>query len=329
MLCPTCQTAGRKFGKDREDNQRFQCVTCRKTYSARPASPLGSMRLDMGKATQVLQLLLEGMSVRAAMRVTGVNRNTILDLLVHVGGRSEVMLEDRLKAIPVADVQVDEVWGYVFCKEKTRTRKYEGAEEVGDAYCFIGMERTTKLILAWHLGRRSAEDTHEFARKLAGAVSGQFQITTDGFKPYQTAIPLILQGADFATLVKTYATKGDEHRYSPGEVNGTIKRGCCGNPDPARICTSHVERANLTVRMQDRRMTRLTNAFSKKWENHRASMALHFAWFNFGRPHQTLTDATRGEDKSKRAVPTTPAMAAGLESRPWTLRELVEGSTLN
>ena len=314
MLCPACDTEGRKFGKDRDGNQRFQCVTCRKTFSDRPVNPLGSMRLDMGKAIQVLQLLLEGMSVRATMRVTGVNRNTILDLLVNVGDRCELLLEDRMRGIPVADVQVDEVWGYVFCKEKTRTRKYVGQEEVGDAYCFIGMERHTKLILAWHLGRRTTEDTHEFAKKLAVATSGHFQVTTDGFKPYQTAIPSILAGADFATLVKTYATKGDEHRYSPGEVNGTVKTVCCGTPDPAKICTSHVERDNLTIRMQDRRMTRLTNAFSKKWENHRASMSLHFAWFNFGRLQMTLQ--------------TTPAVAVGLESRPWTLRELVEGSIL-
>jgi transposase-like protein/IS1 family transposase len=313
MQCPTCQSEARKFGRDRAGNQRYQCKSCHKTFSERPARLLGDMRIELDKALQVLQLLLEGMSVRATMRVTGINRNTILDLLALVGDRCELLLEDRLKGIPVADVQVDEVWGYVFCKEKTRTRKYEGQEEVADAYCYIGMERATNLILAWHLGRRSTEDTHEFARKLAAATSGQFQVTTDGFKPYQTAIPSILPGADFATLIKTYATKGDEHRYSPGEVNGTIKAVCCGNPDPDKICTSHVERGNLTIRMQDRRMTRLTNAFSKKWNNHRASMALHFAWFNFGRVHQTLK--------------TTPAVAAGLESRPWTLREMVERST--
>jgi transposase-like protein/IS1 family transposase len=312
MQCPTCQNEARKFGRDRDGNQRFQCQTCRKTFSDRPARLLGDMRIELEKALQVLQLLLEGMSVRATMRVTGINRNTILDLLALMGDRCELLLEDRLKGIPVADVQVDEVWGYVFCKEKKRTRKYEGQEEVGDAYCYIGVERTTKLILAWHLGRRSTEDTHEFARRLAAATSGQFQVTTDGFKPYQTAILSILPGADFATLIKTYATKGDEHRYSPGEVNGTIKAVCCCNPDPDKICTSHVERGNLTIRMQDRRMTRLTNAFSKKWNNRRASMALHFAWFNFGRIHQTLK--------------TTPAVAAGLESRPWTLRELVERS---
>ena len=313
MLCPTCQAEARKFGHDRDGNQRYQCRTCHKTFSDRPAKPLGSMRLEMDKALQVLQLLLEGMSVRATMRVTRVNRNTILDLLVHVGDHCEMMLEDRIQKVPVKDVQVDEVWGYVFCKEKKRTDKYHGQDEIGDAYCFIGMERTTKLILAWHLGRRSTDDTHTFAHKLALATSGEYQVTTDGFGPYRLAIPMELEdGIAFATLVKTYATK-DDHRYSPGEVSGTIKTPCCGKVDPARICTSHVERTNLTVRMQDRRMTRLTNAFSKKWDNHRASMALHFAYFNYCRVHMTLK--------------TTPAVVAGLESRPWTLRELVERST--
>jgi hypothetical protein len=123
-----------------------------------------------------------------------------------------------------------------------------------------------------------------------------------------------LDNIDYGVLVKQYATKDDQHRYSPGEVIGYTKEGCCGNPDRDRICTSHIERTNLTVRMSDRRMTRLTNAFSKKWKNHHASMALHFAWFNFGRVHMTLK--------------TTPAVAAGLEERPWSLRELVEKSTL-
>lgn len=319
MICPACQNEARKFGKDRDGNQRFQCLTCKKTFADRPARLLGDMRITVEQAEKVLQLLLEGMSVRATMRVTGMNRNTILDLLALMGERCEKLLDARCKDIPVADVQVDEVWGFVQMKEKTRTIQCPDQAEVGDAYCFIGMERGTKLILAWHLGRRSKEDTHEFAYKLAHATTGHFQITTDGFKPYQTAIPSILgSNVDFGVLVKTYATK-DDHRYSPGEVNGTIKTPCCGSPDVEKICTSHIERQNLTVRMQDRRMTRLTNAFSKKWDNHRASMALHFAWFNFGRPHQTLT--------KDRKAKTTPAMASGLEDHVWTIRELIEKST--
>ena len=312
MQCPTCQAEARKFGRDRDGNQRYQCRACRATFSDRPARPLGSMRIDLDRAVLVLQLLLEGMSVRAAMRVSKVNRNTILDLLALMGERCEMLLDGRIKNVPVVDVQCDEVWGFVGMKEKTRLKKYADEAEIGDAYCYVAIERTTKLILTWHLGRRSPEHTELFAEKLAYATAGRFQVTTDGYRPYRSAIPEALPNADFAMLVKQYATK-DDHKYSPGEVVGTEKVPCCGDPDPAKVCTSHVERQNLTIRMQDRRMTRLTNAFSKKWANHQASMALHFAYYNFCRVHQTL----------KR----TPAMAAGLEDHVWSLRELIEKST--
>ena len=318
MLCPTCQTDARKFGRDRDGNQRYQCQTCRKTFADRPARPLGEMRLDLEKALVVLHHLVEGTSVRATMRLTGVNRNTILDLLALIGERCERLLAGRIKNVPVVDVQADEVWGFVAMKEKTRTKKRPDQTEIGDAYTYVGIERGTKLILAWHLGRRCPEDTHYFAGKLAEATSGQFQITTDGYRPYQTAIPAAMATADFAQLVKQYATK-DDHKYSPGEVTGTVKTPRNGDPDPDRISTSHVERQNLTIRMGNRRMTRLTNAFSKKWANHQAMLALGFAYYNFCRPHQTLTKDAKAK--------TTPAMAAGLEGHPWTLRELVEKST--
>ncbi|HEX3152357.1 MAG TPA: IS1 family transposase [Gemmataceae bacterium] len=318
MLCPTCQTEARKFGRDRDGNQRYQCQTCRKTFSDRPVRALGDMRLNMDKALTVLHHLVEGVSIRATMRLTGVNRNTIIDLLMLMGERCERLLSGRIKNLPVVDVQADEIWGFVAMKERTRANKAPDQDGIGDAYCFIGIERQTKLVLAYHLGRRSSEDAYHFAGKLAEATTGHFQITTDGFKPYKTAIPSAMSGADFAQLVKTYATK-DDHRYSPGEVNGTIKTPVNGNPDPDRITTSHVERQNLTVRMGNRRMTRLTNAFSKKWANHEAMLALGFAYYNFCRPHQTLTEAN---DKIK----TTPAMAAKLEDHVWTLAELVEKS---
>lgn len=320
MLCPACQTEARRFGKDRDGNQRWQCRACKKTFSERAVRPLGAMRLELDKALSVLQLLVEGMSVRAAMRVTGVNRTTILELLAQMGERCDVLSSERIRNLPVQDVQADEVWGYVFCKEAKRAKKYPDQDEIGDAYCFTALERHTKLILAWHLGRRDTVNCCEFAFKLSKATTGTFQITTDGFKPYQLAIPGELNGVAFATLVKQYATK-DDHRYSPGEVTGTYKTPCCGSVDPGRICTSHVERKNLTIRMQGRRMTRLTNAFSKKWDNHWSALSLWFAYYNFCRPHQTL---------SKQAQrPTTPAMAAGIEDHPWTLRELVERSTLS
>src|SRR5262249_3631163 len=157
-------------------NQRYQCSACRKTFSDRPARPLGEMRLPLDKALTVLRHLVEGVSVRATMRLTGVNRNTILDLLTLIGERGEKLLAGRMNKLPVVDVQVDEVWGFVSMKEKTRKRTRPEADGVGDAYCFIGTERETKLILAWHLGRRTTEDTEEFAAKLAEATTGHFQI---------------------------------------------------------------------------------------------------------------------------------------------------------
>ncbi len=241
-----------------------------------------------------------------------------------------LLLGGRINKMPVVDVQCDEVWGFVGMKERTRVRNYPDAVAVGDAYCFTAIERETKLILAWRLGTRSTEDAILFAENLAEATTGRFQVTTDGFKPYTTAIPDALPFADFAQLIKEYATKGDEGRYTPGEVIATKKKPRNGHPDEDKISTSHVERSNLTIRMGNRRMTRLTNVFSKKWENHLASLALTFAYYNFCRPHSTLTEATRGEDKSKKPVPTTPGMASGLEDHPWTLEELIlKTSTLD
>jgi IS1 family transposase len=208
----------------------------------------------------------------------------------------------------VRDVQCDEIWGFVGCKEK---RNLNGDPMRGDAYCFVAIERNTKLVLSWHLGRRTARDTMAFTEKVNEATSGQFQITTDGFAPYFDAIHTCLgTRVDFAQLIKVYAAPADdEHRYSPASVVEAIAKPVWGQPDPDRICTSHIERQNLSIRMGMRRMTRLTNAFSKKWENLKAAYALWFAFYNFCRVHQTLR--------------VTPAMEAGIASHVWTLEELI------
>lgn len=310
MTCHNCQIQAKKFGKDRKGTQRFRCNNCKKTFSEIQDRPLGAMRLSMEKALQVLQLLVEGCSIRSTERITGVEKKTILSLLERVGERCEMLLENLIRNVPVKDVQCDELWAYVQMKEKTKTRKALTTEKLGDAYCFVALERSTKLVLSWHLGRRSAGDTNIFIGKLDHATEGEFQITTDGFAPYRDAIGFTLGGrTDFAQLVKVYGETPDEHRYSPAKVLGTIAEPQHGRPDRDRVCTSHVERQNLTIRMQMRRLTRLTNGFSKKWENLKHAYALHFAHYNFCRVHSSIR--------------CTPAMEAGITKTVWTLKDLL------
>jgi len=312
MVCHNCQVEAKKHGKDRKGNQRFRCESCAKTFSDRPERPLGNMYLPLEKAVAVLKLLVEGCSIRSVERITDTNRNTIMSLLVNAGERCESLLENRIRRVAVRDVQCDEMWGFVGMKEKTKKANGRADYAVGDAYTFVGIERHTKLVLAWHLGRRTRPDTFAFTEKLDRATAGSFQITTDGFKAYQDAIvhSLGAKKIDFAQYIKVYAaTREGEQRYSPAEVVDSLKFTIYGNPDPDRICTSHVERSNLTMRMHIRRLTRLTNGFSKKWENLKAALALYFAWYNFCRVHQTLR--------------VTPAMEAGLTNHIWSLSELI------
>jgi transposase-like protein/IS1 family transposase len=307
MTCHNCKIKCQRFGKDRNGNQRFRCCQCYKTYSERPEK-LDGTYLPTEKIIQIVRLLVEGCSIRSIERITGIHRDTILNILVLVGDRCERLLENKIARLPVKNVQCDEIWGYVGCKEKhNRT----GNPEFGDAYCFVAIERTSKLILAWHLGRRSARDTVEFIDKLDSATAGKYQITTDGFSPYFDAIHTALGvRVNYAQLIKVYEGSSDEERrYSPPRVVEATVKPMWGNPEPYRICTSHVERQNLSIRMAMRRMTRLTNAFSKKWENLKAAYALWFAFYNFCRVHQTLR--------------VTPAMQNKLTDHVWELQELL------
>jgi len=314
MIAIPCEHRNNKrHGRDRKGNQRFRCRDCGKTWTERTPEPIGRMRIPPDRAMMCLRMLLEGCSIRSVERLTGTNRNTIMDLVVLVGERCQWFMEDVIHKLPVQEVQADEVWGFCGCKQKTKERLGYG-EEFGDAYCFTAIERHTKLLLAWHLGKRTTASTFRFARKLRNATAGRFHLTTDGFHPYRQAMTNSLGGRiDFAILIKIFApVKGNAAsvRYSPGKIISTEKRAISGNPDNKRTVTSHAERHNLTIRMQMRRMTRLTNGFSKKWENHEAALGLFFCYYNFCRVHSTIKK--------------TPAMEAGLTTHIWSVQELLE-----
>jgi len=207
MTCHNCRIECRRFGKHRNGLQRFRCAQCRKTFTEPHERPLEAMTTPLDKAEQVIQLLVEGCSVRSVERITGVHRDTILRLLVLVGERCERLLSERVRNISVKDVQADEIWGFVAKKEAHKGPEEANNREIGDAYCFVALERHSKLVLCWELGRRDRTTTDDFISKLRTATADSwFQITADGFSPYIWAIDSGLSDrADYAQLVKVYA----------------------------------------------------------------------------------------------------------------------------
>lgn len=310
--CPNCPGRAVRWGKDRAGHQRFRCRNCGATFADRPARPLGNLRLGMDRAVLVLSLLTEGSSIRSTERVTGHHRDTITRLLVFAGSKCESLLNRLVRGIEAKDVQADELWCFVAMKEKTKNRLKISDSEIGDAYSYLAIDRDSKLVLAHHVGRRTTEDTHRFMAKLACATSGRLQLSTDAFGPYPAAAETHLGArVDHGQLLKSYSGEGldSDRRYSPPSIIAVEKRIVSGNPDEARICTSHVERANLHVRMQMRRFTRLTTGFSRKRDNLKAAVALHFAAYNLTWMHSSIR--------------MTPAMKAGITRKPWNLREVL------
>ena len=242
------------------------------------------------------------------------HRDTICDLILTVGDNCKSFLERTVSGVEVNDVQCDEIWSFVGCKEKTKKRKGYQAADIGDCWTFIAIERNTKLVLAHHVAKRT--DTREFLLKLRKATSGRFQLSSDGWGGYTNNVPFIFRNdVDFGQLIKTYKSEQAETRYSPAMITSIEKKAVFGSPDPEKICTSHVERVNLTLRMNLRRFTRLTNAHSKSWVHHEAMQNILFAWYNFCRVHTSL-------DKQ------TPAMVSGLAGAVWSIdRLLVEAAT--
>jgi IS1 family transposase len=269
------------------------------------------MRISPERATLILSLLTEGCSIRSTERVSNTHRDTIMRLLVFAGQKAAALLDALVSGVEVEDVQGDEIFSFVAMKEKAKVKAGITSDKIGDAYTFVAIERSSKVVLAHHLGRRNSESAHRFMAKLDGATAGRFQLTTDGFDAYPDAVETRLGAkVDFAQLIKTYGNgMSDERRYSPPSIIGAEKRAISGDPDEARVCTSHVERQNLHMRMQLRRLTRLTNGFSKKWENLRAALALHFWNYNFCWMHS--------------AIRCTPAMAAGVARKPLRVGDLL------
>jgi len=270
------------------------------------------MYIPWDRAVLALQLLLEGNSIRSTERICGMDRNTIMSLIVKAGRKCQRLMDEKLREIPVRDVEVDEIWGFCGKKEAHKFQHEQGNDQIGDAYCFVAMERSSKLVLAHYVGKRNSESTDRFVSRLALATSKiRYQLTSDGFGAYKPAVKSFLKKrVDFAQLVKVYASATDgEQRYSPPEVVDALPEVVMGNPDPERICTSYIERQNLSIRMGMRRMTRLTNGFSKKWENLEAAYALWFAYYNWCRVHS--------------AIRVTPCMEAKIEDHIWTIAELI------
>jgi IS1 family transposase len=257
------------------------------------------MYIQEDRAALALQLLLEGNSIRSTERITNLDRKHNHETPVLAGEKCERVMARLVVNVPVKDVQCDEIWSFIQKKEKAV--KYGDDPNFGDSYCFTALETHSKLILNFALGKRNQRTTDAFVEGLRHATASQkFQITTDGFAPYRSAIDNTLgDRVDFAQLIKVYraSVEGDA-RYSPAEVSSVEVVPVLGDPDPDRICTSHVERQNLSMRVSIRRFTRLTNGFSKKWENHWAALCLWFAYYNFCRIHKTLR--------------VTPAMEAGI-----------------
>jgi len=301
-----------RFGKHRNGLRRFRCPGCKKTYTEAHKRVLDTMYIAQDKAALALQLLLEGNSIRSTERITGLDRNTIMSLLVKAGERCQRLMDEKIVNLDVKDVEMDEIWGFVGKKEGNKMESEKNDQTIGTAYCFVGMERNTKLVLCHHLGKRDSLSTDKFVHRLSLATSKQrFQLTCDGFPPYVKAVQIFLAGrVHFAQLVKVYgAASQGEGRYSPAEVVDAVPTIVSGNPIRSRICTSHIERVNLSIRMGMRRMTRLTNAFSKRWTHLDAAYSLFFAYYNFCRVHKTLR--------------VTPAMESGITSHIWTIAELI------
>jgi IS1 family transposase len=269
----------------------------------------------------ILRALCEGNSIRATARLTDTSKNTVAGLLKIVGAHCKNAHDRHVRDVACKRVQMDEIWSFVASKEKNTSPEMK-EEGHGDVWTWTALCQDSKLLVAFKVGDRDAPTCNEFVEDLEDRLSNRVQLTSDGLKLYLRAVEDAFGWAkvDYAQLVKVYGP-GQEpertRRYSPPVYVTSQKVPIMGKPKTEDVTTSHVERQNLTMRMHMRRFTRLTNAFSKKVEYHLYAVALHAMFYNYVRPHQTLT-------KRRGGMPTTPAMAAGLAARPWTVHDLLD-----
>jgi transposase-like protein/IS1 family transposase len=312
MTCTRCKhSEAKRFGTyGRFKIQRYRCPACKSTFSEQRQKPLGRHYISTEKAVQIITLLLEGMSVRSVSRITGTHQGTILSLLLTVGNKTRNLFDARVRNICPRFVQADELWTFVHTKE-ARLRGDVPAEW-GDQYVWMAIDSETKMVLSYLVGKRDATNCLSFVRDLSERVTGRFQITTDGLNIYRGAIEEYFGAdVDFAQLLKLYGKANPEgpEWYNPTKVIAAVPVPVSGNPKLEYISTSHVERANLSVRTHLRRFTRLSLGFSKTLEHLSAAVNLYMTFFNFCRVHQSLK--------------ITPAMEAGITDHVWSVQELL------
>jgi transposase-like protein/IS1 family transposase len=312
VTCVRCQHQQCKkfgyFGKRRI--QRWRCQSCKATFSE-PVERLDSHYIDLDIAARALEMMMEGMSVRAISRITGLHIRTILALMISAGRKCKLLLDMTVRNLNPALVEADELHTFVGCHDK-RLRS-DSPREWGDCWTWLAMDSETKLIISHHIGGRDLESAWELMRDLRDRTDNRFQLTSDGLAHYRKAVDAhFATDIDFAQLVKLFSTpdiSGPDWMSAMSRVTGTITSVRCGHPEPRFVSTSHIERLNLSVRTHLRRYVRRTTAHSRKLANHKACFALWVAWYNFVRVNS--------------AIRQTPCMAAGITSTIWTMRDLL------
>jgi IS1 family transposase len=268
-------------------------------------------KLSAEKRSQVISALVEGNSIRATVRMTGVSKNTVAKLLIELGAACSGYMNSALMNLTCKRIQCDEIWSFCYAKEKNVPEELRGKFGYGDVWTWVGMDADSKLIVSWLVGWRDAGTASAFIQDLAKRLANRVQLTTDGLRVYVDAVEDAFDSdIDYAMLVKLYGSdrKESDVRYSPAECIGCREVVVSGRPNPEHVSTSFIERQNLTMRLHMRRFTRLTNAHSKKIENHIAAVAIHYMHYNFCRIHESIR--------------VTPAMEAGIADHAWSIREL-------